>query len=572
MGVVLAALSAVPAGASITASGSDGPAEPVSLQLLTFNDFHGNLQPPSGRDATLGLTVDPTATPVGGAEYLASKLAQLRAQAPNSITAVAGDLIGASPFLSAAFHDEPTIESMNAMGVDVAGVGNHEFDEGIPELLRMVRGGCRADTGCYFRKAPYKGTEFPYLAANVYRKGTTKTVLPATTVVRRAGIKVGFIGLTLADTPLLVDQRGIRGYRFGSEVKAINKAARRLGKKGVRAIVVLIHEGGAQSGTKDQCIGASGPILGIAAGIDPAVDVIVSGHTHQAYICQLADPAGQPRLLTSAASFGRLVTETRLSLDPITGEVLRSTGNATNHLVDRAAADPRQTAIINKWQPLAGRIGDELVGRISGDILTAPNRDAESSMANLVADAQLAATAPSGQGGAQIAVTNPGGVRASLLYAPSARSDGTMEPEPGMVRYSEAYATQPFGNTLVTVDLTGAQVQAVLEEQYRPDRPGGAPKLILGVSRGLRFEWVESAPAGQKVPDESVTLDGAPLVAARTYRVAMNSFLAGGGDGFTTLSQGRNPTGGSVDLDALLAYLGASKVVDPPATDRIIER
>jgi 2',3'-cyclic-nucleotide 2'-phosphodiesterase (5'-nucleotidase family) len=562
-------------GTARAGGGSDGPGDPFAVQLLTFNDFHGQLRPPEGRDATLGTTVDPSNTTVGGSEYLATTLNQLRAQATHSITAVAGDAIGASPFLSAAFRNEPTIEALNAMGLDVAAVGNHEFDAGISELLRMDRGGCSKVDGCYFPGQRFKGANFPYLAANVYKKTGTKLakspVLPATHIEKRGGVKIGFIGMTLSATPNLVDQRGIKGYVFLDEVVAAQKAAKKLAKAGVKAIVLLVHEGGLQKGNKDQCAGASGPILDIAARVDPRIDVIVSGHTHQSYVCNVPDPAGNPRLVTSASSLGRLVTDTTIMVDPVSEDVIRDQVAAHNELVVRTTKDPAQTAIINRWTPLEGAKGDTKTGMIGSDITRSASRDAESALANFVADSQLHTTAPTGQGGAQIAFMNPGGVRADLTYAPSTMSTGQPESVPGLVRYSEAFAVEPFGNNLVTMGYTGAEIQQILEEQFIPNRAGAAPKLILGVSKGFEFNWVESNPAGSKVPDDSVKLNGVPLDQNKIYRVVANAFLAGGGDGFATFTKGRDPVGGGVDIDALVGYFATAPVMTSPGVDRIHE-
>jgi 2',3'-cyclic-nucleotide 2'-phosphodiesterase (5'-nucleotidase family) len=560
----------------VRTAGSDGPAEPFAVQLLSFNDFHGQLRPPEGRDATLGATVDPTNTTVGGSEYLATTLNELRSQATYSITALAGDAIGASPFLSAAFRNEPTIEALNAMGVDVSAVGNHEFDAGIAELMRMDKGGCSPVDGCYFPGQKFKGADFPYLAANVFKtsgkKLSTNSVLPATHIEKRGGVKIGFIGMTLSDTPNLVDQRGIKGLAFIDEVAAAKKAAAKLAKQGVKAMVLLVHEGGIQSGNKDACAGASGPILDLASRVDPRIDVMITGHTHQAYICTIPDPKGQPRLVTSASSLGRLVTDTTVMVDPISRDIMRSGWTAHNDLVARSTAkDAAQTAVINRWAPLEGAKGDTKTGMIASDITRSASRDAESALANFVADSQLHIAAPSGQGGAEIALMNPGGVRADLTYAPSKMSNGQLESEPGFVRYSEAFAVEPFGNNLVTQTFTGAEIQQILEEQFIPNRAGAAPKLILGVSRGFEFNWVDANPAGSKVPDESVKLNGAPLDPNKSYRVVANAFLAGGGDGFATFTKGSDPVGGGVDIDALVDYFKTAPVMTSPGTDRIHE-
>ena len=370
-------------GLSATAEAHRRPPKPtdVQLQVLSFNDFHGHLQPPGGtRRRTLGATLDPSNTPVGGAEYLASTLDRLRAKATNSQTVTAGDLIGGTPFLSGLFHDEPAVESLNAMGLDVSSVGNHEFDEGVTELLRMQRGGCHPEDGCYepWGKRGYPGADFPWLAANVVRERTGRTVLPGTWVTKVKGVKVGYIGMTLEDTPTLVAQSGIQGIEFRDEVETANRAARDLRRRGVETIIVLLHEGGLQTGTYQQCTGISGPIVDIAKNLSPSIDLVVTGHTHQPYICNIPDPAGQARMVTSASSFGRVVTETTLTLDQRTGDVRRNKTTATNHLVTRTqAADPAQTEIIARWNAASAPIANEVVGSITADLTAIPNRDRE---------------------------------------------------------------------------------------------------------------------------------------------------------------------------------------------------
>ena len=571
--------------AATTASASDGSGrgdgrdddrgkdhETVDLQLLTFNDFHGYLQPPTGGDATLGAALDPTNTLVGGSEYLATTLNNLRAGHRHSLTATAGDLIGGSPFLSGLFHDEPSVESLEAMHLDVSSVGNHEFDEGLTELLRMQHGGCHPVDGCYFPDQPYDGANFPWLAANVVHTDTGKTVLPSTWVKKVGDVKVGFIGMTLEGTPELVAQNGIVGLTFQDEVAAANRAVKELKRKDVKAIVVLIHEGGLNTGTFDGCAGVSGPIVQIAQNLDPAIDFIASGHTHQPYVCTIPDPKGNPRMVTSASSFSRVVTESILPIDEETGDVVRSKVTSTNHLVVRTVApDPAETAIIAKWTAKSAPLANRVVGSVTTDIRRSPNRNTESSLGNLIADAQLEATAGAANANAQIALMNPGGVRGDITFAPDPLipTDG-----PGLVTYGEAFTIQPFGNILVTVDMTGAQLKAVLEQQFVPTR--SRPVLTLGISNGLTFDWdtpnvldPTDTATGNRV--SNLSLNGVAVDPAASYKVTVNNFLVDGGDGFTVFLQGQNRKGGGDDLVAFANYLGAHAPVAPPPTDRINE-
>ncbi len=541
------------------------PSAPVQLQLLSFNDYHGHLKPPAGTDSTLGATLDPANTPVGGSEYLATTLANLRGSADETITATAGDLIGGSPFLSGLFHDEPSVETLEAMGLDVSSVGNHEFDEGLVELQRMQNGGCHPVDGCYVPSDPYNGASFPWLAANVVQTSSGHTVLPPTWVRNVDGVKVGFIGMTLHGTPELVAQAGIVGLEFRDEIVTANAAAATLQAQGVQSIIVLLHEGGIQTGTFGGCAGISGPIVAIAQGLAPAIDMIVSGHTHQPYVCNFADPAGKPRMVTSASSFGRVVTDTRLSLDRTTGDVDRSSVVSTNHLVDHTVAkDPTQTSIIAKWDAKSAPIGNRVIGAVATDLTRAANRDAESNLGNVIADAQLAATSAPGAGGAQIALMNPGGIRGDLKVSDIAGGE-----QSGEVTFGEAFTVQPFGNLLVTITMTGAQLEQVLEQQAVATR--SRPVLILGISKGLTFDYSASAPFGSRIDPVTLKLNGVVVDPVTTYRVTVNNFLADGGDGFTVFTQGTGRTGGGDDLTALVNYIAANRPVASPGTGRINE-
>jgi 5'-nucleotidase len=562
---VAVALTVAPLGATGTAEAQPRAPKPneVQLQVLSFNDFHGHLQPPG--DKTLGPTLDPNATEVGGAEYLASTLERLRRKARYSQTVAAGDLIGGTPFLSGLFHDEPAVESLNAMDLDVSGVGNHEFDEGVNELERMQRGGCHPEDNCYapWGEDGYPGADFPWLAANVVSTSTGKTVLPGTTVRTVGGIRVGYIGMTLEATPTLVAQGGIRGIEFRDEVETANQAVRELRRRGVQTIIVLLHEGGLQSGTYQQCVGISGPVVNIAKNLHPEIDLVVTGHTHQPYICNIPDPAGRQRMVTSASSFGRVVTETMLTISTRTGEVKRNRTTATNHLVTRTNPDPVQTEIISRWSAAADPIANKVVGSISTDIVRPPTRGTEGPLANLIADAQLAATAAPADGGAQIAFMNPGGVRADLIYGDIAGGE-----QPGDVTYGEAFNVQPFGNLLVTMDLTGAQIEQLLEQQARADAQSNATALIFGVSRGFTFSYDPAAAVGNRVDPDSIKLNGKILDPRTPYRIVTNSFLADGGDLFGVFTKGTNRIGGGEDLVAFTDYLDVNRPVAPPE-DRI---
>ncbi|MEU3263334.1 bifunctional metallophosphatase/5'-nucleotidase [Streptomyces bacillaris] len=549
----------------------------VDVQLLSFNDLHGNLEPPAGSAGNVTKThPDGTveAIPAGGVEYLATSLRTARKGNPYSVTAAAGDMVGASPLLSGLFHDEPTIEALNKLKLDVSAVGNHEFDEGAKELARLQNGGCHPVEGCYEKGKKFKGADFPYLAANVTKEKTGKPLLKPYTIWKKNGVKIGFIGVTLEGTPDIVTAEGVKGLKFHDEIKTINKYAKELDRKGVKSIVALIHEGGAPASTSYNydCDspgagdGISGPIVDIAKGITPKVDALVTGHTHQAYVCTVPDPAGKPRMVTSASSFGKLYTDTTLTYDLRTKDIVRTSVKSANHVVSRdqpKATD--MTRLIERWNRLAAPIANTPQGYISADINGRGSTAPEKPLGNVIADAQLEGLAPADKGGAQVAFMNPGGIRADLVYKASG-SEGD-----GVVTYGEAFTVQPFTNMMNVVDLTGAQLVTALQQQV--SGPNEAAPKILQVSKGLTYTLDLTKSGAARVVTDTIKLNGEAIDPARTYRVAMNEFLAGGGDGFPAFAQGTNKLVGASDLDLFNAYLtahsSATSPLAPPATDRI---
>ncbi|MGW1435618.1 bifunctional metallophosphatase/5'-nucleotidase [Streptomyces griseus] len=549
----------------------------VDVQLLSFNDLHGNLEPPAGSAGNVSETQpDGTvkAIPAGGVEYLATSLRTARQGNPYSVTAAGGDMVGASPLLSGLFHDEPTIEALNGLDLDVSAVGNHEFDEGAAELARLQNGGCHPVEGCYEKGKKFKGADFPYLAANVTKEKTGKPLLKPYTVWKKNGVKIGFIGVTLEGTPDIVTANGVKGLKFHDEVETINKYARELDRKGVKSIVALIHEGGAPASTSYNydCDspgagdGISGPIVDIAKGITPKVDALVTGHTHQAYVCTVPDPSGKPRMVTSASSFGKLYTDTTLTYDRRTHDIVRTSVKSANHVVTRDQAKATDmTRLIDRWNKLAAPIAGKPQGWISADINGRGSTAPEKPLGNVIADAQLEGLAPADKGGAEVAFMNPGGIRADLVHKASG-GEGD-----GVVTYGEAFTVQPFTNMMNVVDLTGAQLVSALQQQVSGLNEA-SPK-ILQVSRGLTYTLDLTKTGAARVVTDTIRLNGAAIDPARTYRVAMNEFLAGGGDGFPALGQGTNKLVGASDLDLFNAYLAAhssaTAPLAPPATDRI---
>jgi 5'-nucleotidase len=577
LATVGALAAAIPATAGEAKSKKPGgynkPSRYQDVQLLSFNDLHGNLEPPSGSSGRVTEVHEDGHTETinaGGVEYLATHLREARKSNKYSITAAGGDMVGASPLISGLFHDEPTIEALNKLDLDVTSVGNHEFDEGARELARMQKGGCHPTDGCYVKGKKFGGADFPFLAANVLDEKTKKPILKPYWVWKQNGVKVGFIGVTLEDTPGIVSAEGVKGLKFKDEVETINKYAKLLEKQGVKSVVALIHEGGFPASTayNYDCDspgagdGVSGPIVDIAKNITPKVDALVTGHTHTAYACTINDPSGKPRTVTSAASFGRLYTDTTLTYDRWTGDIARTAVASANHVVTRdvpKAAD--MTELIKKWNTLAAPIGNRAIGHISADI--APT-GTESPLGDLIADAQLA-HGKELDPETDLALMNPGGIRTGLTYAATG-GEGD-----GVVTFAEGFAVQPFANTVNLQDFTGAQLIKVLQEQVTGAN-AAAPK-VLQVSDGLTYTLDLTKTGADRVVADSVKLNGAAIDPAATYRVATNSFLAGGGDGFTTLGQGTNDLVGSDDLTALEKYLtansSATNPISPPAANRI---
>jgi len=533
------------------ASRASAEAAPVELRILAINDFHGNLRPPPGgiRIADPDDKTKKVAVSAGGAEHMATLVGQLRARARNTIFVAAGDLIGASPLLSAMFHDEPTIESLSMMGLEVASVGNHEFDEGKDELLRMQNGGCHPTDKCQ-GPHPFLGAKFRYLAASTIDKGTGKTILPPYEIKTFDGIAVAFIGLTLKGTPNLVSPVSVAGLEFRDEAETVNALVPELKAQGVEAIVVLIHEGGFPTGDYNECPGISGAIVDIVRKFDRAVDVVISGHTHQAYVCEI-----DGRLVTSGDKYGTIVTAIDLKLDPATRDVLSARADNVIVRTGPSGRDPEQTALLESYDRLAEPIAGRPAGSVAETLSRTPNDAGESPLGDVVADAQLAATRAETSGGAVIAFTNPGGVRADIT-----------KKQDGVATYADLFASQPFRNQLVTLTLTGTQIKNMLEQQWLdPKRP-----RVLQVSRGFSYAWDNAKPYGDRIIADRMSLDGQRIDPATSYRVTVNNFLAVGGDGFTVLTEGAAPQFGSYDVDALYGYFQTNSPVSPGPTDRIV--
>jgi 5'-nucleotidase len=596
MGTVLLAPLATSSGnaGAVTIDGARSITDKVSVQfdesaasttdvhLLAFNDLHGNLE--AGALNIYGKFA-------GGAAYLAKAVKARQAQyGDKQVTLMAGDNIGASPLASALFHDEPITVASNLMHVNLGSVGNHEFDEGSAELLRMQNGGCHPIDGCNGPYAlpgggttnTYPGADFQYLAANVVVNATGQTLFPPYAIKTFTGnsgkqVKVGFIGEVLEATPTIVTPAGVAGLTFLDEADAANKAAKELKDQGVKAIVLVIHQGGFQTPPPTAVNGCGGNLAGsdiasIASRLDKSIGVIVSGHTHAEYRCTITVDK-TTRLITSASSFGRILTDLTLTVDDNSGKV--SAASADNIVVENALNTPgpgviRQPdpnkedaevkAVVDQYVAKSAPLANRVIGSITADLTRAnPNGTGETTLGDVIADSQLDATKVSGN--AVVAFMNPGGIRADLVFDQSSGGEPA-----GQVTYGEAFTVQPFGNSLVTKTMTGAQIKDLLEQQFRDCR-GQTATRILQVSSGFAYTQRPAGPCDGRISD--IKLNGVPVDPAASYRVTMNSFLATGGDGFTVFNEGTNALGGDVDIDALAAYLGAHSPVSPPTLNRI---
>ena len=547
----------------------------VTVRLIAFNDLHGHLEPgensiavPDPRD-----TAQSIALRTGGVAHLATAVRRLRAEQAASVLISTGDLIGASPLVSALFRDEPTIEVANALAVDLNAVGNHEFDHGVAELRRLIAGGCATEphgaaSTCAGATRSYDGARFPFITANVEDSATGAPLLQPFLVRQIGGVRVGFIGAVTRSTPTVVMPAGIRGWRFGAEAPALNRYARQLRAEGVNVIVAVVHEGGDADGGFDGCDNPRGAIFDIVRALDPAIDVVLSAHTHQAYNCRI-----DGRVVIQGASFGRLLSVVDLQIDRDSGTVLREQTRARNVPVanglgaDAALdaawppypADAPVAAIVDYYRDRVRPLAERPVGRIAAAFERLPPEQGDSPAGRLIADAHLAATRDNG---AQVAFTNTGGIRANLRP----RAPG------GTVTYGDVFTMQPFGNTLVTMTMTGAQLKALLESQWRRNSP--RPRF-LQPSSTLSYEWRDDAPAGARVLEESIRVDGQPWRREAAYRVTVNSYLAAGGDRYDLFLDGTERSGGPLDVDALAQYLTEQSARAPLALDarpRIVRR
>ena len=540
----------------------------VEVQILAINDFHGGLEPAAGGTGRIA------GTDAGGIEYLATHIAKLKATHPNTVVVSAGDNIGATPLLSSLFHDEPSIEALNLAGLQVSALGNHDLDEGWWELYRIENGGCHPVDGCQ-DGTPFSGAAFPYLAANVTLdpakadpgmlalagvQGTEpRPLLPGYTVRNVGGVRVGFIGLILQGAPKVTIASAVRGLVFHPEPEAANDAARALREQGVRAIVVLIHEGGQQGGAApltgqsfdiNGCQNMSREFANLVDRMSDDIDVVVSGHSHSAYNCTIDD-----KLVTSASSAGRLVSDIDVRIQRSDGSVVSKT--ARNIVVTRdVPKDPAQTALLAQYRPVADKIGNRVVGSIAASLTRNENAAGEFTLGDVVADAFLEAAKNAPGGNADLAIWNPGGIRADLIAPPAAG--------PTPVTYAQIFSVVPFGNELIVKTVTGEVLVRMLEEQFGADR-----RRIMQVSNGFSYSYNPSRPAGERIDRASIRINGAPIDPTRRYRLATSNFLWDSGDGMNALLAGTDPVLVGTDYDLLSAYFSRHSPVQPGPQNRI---
>jgi 5'-nucleotidase len=491
----------------------------IDVQLLGINDLHGQLD----------VTRKVGGKEVGRADYLAAYLEQREATNPkNTLLLHAGDAVGASAPTSSLLQDEPTIEVLNKLGFDAGTLGNHEFDKGVNEMLRLVYGGKNPKTGNDF-----EGADFPYVAANVIDEKTGKSILPPYVVKRVNGMPIGIIGVALSSTPTIVTPSGVAGVKFSDEAEAINESVAELHKRGIHAIVVLAHDPGT---SKTDGTNAAGDLVDIANKVDSDVDVIFGGHNH-AYM----NATVNGKLLVQSYSYGTAFSDVDLKIDPRTKDIVSKSAEIVTTYHEGIQPDPVITSMIQKYEAKVAPIVNQVVGNASNPITGVQNAAGESALGDLIADSMLKAM------NTDFAFMNPGGIRADLPA--------------GQLTWGDLYTVQPFNNDLVKMDLTGAQIKQLLEQQW------GSKTRMLQLS-GLTYSYDSSKPAGSRILQINKA-DGTSLDMAATYTVTVNNFMADGGDEYFVLKEGKNRTVGPVDIDAFVNYV---KTLSNPITYDIQNR
>lgn len=546
----------------------------LQVRVLSINDFHGALLGPAM--PKIGGRA------VGGAEHLAGHVRQLRAEVTHSLFVSTGDMVGASQLGSSLFFDEPTVEVMNAMGLQINAIGNHELNRGQQEALRLQRGGCHPVKGCIDGDG-FAGATYTSLAANIFYTDTEQNFLPPYRIFNFVGHRVGVVGAILETTPSVVSPTGIVGLEFRNEADTINALIPELRDRGVRAVVAAIHAGGRENPRTDDfndCSNLEGRIVDLVARLDDEVDLVLSADTHVPYICHLPNAAGRLVPVTNASHNGRFVTVADLTLDTRSGDVTAVAARNVPTTHGDAPPDLTVRAIVDRFVALSAPLRERVIGRHAADLTRGANAAGESFLGNLIADAQYFATRPAEAGGAVAAFMNPGGIRANIYFrAVGGEGDG-------VITFDEAFTVQPFSNDLVTLTLTGRQIEILLEQQFTgctaalapadfntPVGFGGQPfNRILQVSQGVSYAWNPAGTACDRVDPASIRIGGAPVLPTASYRITVNSFLAAGGDNFHVLPLGSDRIVGVADLVALESHLNRIGVVDPATYPLALDR
>ena len=541
-------ISALAAACFLTACATR-PAGPIEINLVGMNDFHGHLDASKFEYSSAADNVARSHL-AGGVDNIAAAIQAWRMQDKDLLFVGAGDLVGASPAMSSMWADEPSIEALGMAGLLASSVGNHEFDQGRAELMRQQNGGCvsvRPDKACQF-SPQFKGAGFTWLAANVLDTATGKPFLPAYRIAEVKGVKVGLIGAVLRDTASVVLASGIVGLSFVDEADAINKVIPAMRAKGVKVFVLMIHEGGQTSEPFDKpdCTELQGPIVGIVKRLDPAIRLIISGHTHKGFQCKV-----DGRTVTQAEMGGHVLSRINMQVDPASGTVL---GIKVRNVPVKAGEYPphaQVSAYLARTRALSKQALGKPLARIAARSIGRKASPAgETALGNLIADAMLAGSRSQG---ARIAFMNSGGMRQDLDVGENLTAT-----------VGQLQIVLPFGNTLVAMDMTGAQLRSLLEQQWI--RANGAHASVLQVSGGFSYRWNPALPPGQRVVRGSMMLDGQAIDEAKTYRVAANNFLAEGGDNFPIFKEALNKVDTQVrDFDAVVEFLIKSDKSGKPA-------
>jgi 2',3'-cyclic-nucleotide 2'-phosphodiesterase / 3'-nucleotidase / 5'-nucleotidase len=492
---------------------------PIGLQLLGINDFHGQLD-------TYNSKIN-----AGGVEYLAAYLKEREAENPNTLMLHAGDAVGASSPVSALLQDEPTIKILNELGFDAGTVGNHEFDEGVDEMLRLIDGGSHPNT--VEKYGEFEGADFPYVAANLVYKATGENVLQPYTIKEVNGIPVGIIGVALSDTPSIVIPSAVQDVVFTDETEAINTYTEELKAQGVETIVVLAHN---PSFSNPDGSNAGEELVEIAQNVDDEVDVLLGGHNHA-----FTNTKVDGKIVVQSYSSGTAFSDVDLLINPVTKDVMVGKSEVVSTFRDKITPDAKIKAILDEYVADVAPILNEVIGKTDSPITRDTNAAGESAMGNLVADAMRAQT------GTDFAFMNSGGVRADI--------------DAGEITWKEAFTVQPFGNDLVKMNVSGQVIKTLLEQQW------GSKVRIMPIS-GLKVTYDDSRAAGDRIVS-IVKNDGTPVEMDKTYSITVNNYMAGGGDGYAILATITDKTIDVVDLDALVNYIKEKGTVNPQIEGRV---